>query len=156
MMCDGKLSESEIIDIKHEYSREWSDAGAESIPHADLLKLRFRTPTEILSSKEPIAELDFSKFIDSLFGRIDGLINNYTENEFIIPYALVANKPLVKAESNLKPVRFQTSGQPINGFMGTVRYFGDITRYLPYIDLGGQIHIGKKTTRSCGEYSFKI
>ncbi|MDR0221894.1 MAG: CRISPR system precrRNA processing endoribonuclease RAMP protein Cas6, partial [Lachnospiraceae bacterium] len=43
-----------------------------------------------------------------------------------------------------------------DGFVGTVSYFGDVTRYLPYIDLGSQIHIGKKTTRACGEYVFEI
>jgi hypothetical protein len=156
LMCNGKLSDSEIIGTEQIYDREWSDSGAESIPHTDVLRLRFLTPTEILTSKEPLAELDFSKYIDSLFGRIAGIIDHYTENEFVVPYALVADKPFVKAEYTLKPVKFQTSGQPINGFIGTIHYFGDITRYLPYIDLGSQIHIGKKTTRSCGEYSYQV
>ena len=156
LMCNGKLSDAEIIKSEQVYTREWSDNGADSIPHADTLTLRFHTPTEILSSKEPIAELDFKKFIDSLFGRIAGVIDHYTEDEFIVPYRLIAKKPFVKAEYRLKPARFKTSGQPINGFIGSIRYFGDITRYLPYIDLGSQIHIGKKTTRSCGEYSFEI
>ena len=43
-----------------------------------------------------------------------------------------------------------------NGIVGSVRYKGDITKYLPYIDLGSQIHIGKKTTRGCGEYEFEF
>lgn len=156
LMCHGKLSDTEIIHSEQVYTREWSDSGAESIPHTDTLTLRFLTPTEILSSKKPLAKLDFTKYIDSLFGRIAGVIDHYTEGEFIVPYKLVANKPFVIAEHKLEPVKFQTSGQPINGFVGSIRYFGDITRYLPYIDLGSQIHIGKKTTRSCGEYSFEM
>ena len=156
LMCRGKLSSSEIINSEQVYIREWSDDGAETIPYADALTVRFLTPTEILSSKVPVAELDFKKYIDSLFGRIAGVIDRYTEDKFTIPYRFVANIPFVKAEYRLKPIRFKTSGQPINGFVGSIRYFGDITRYLPYIDLGSQIHIGKKTTRSCGEYSYKI
>jgi hypothetical protein len=155
-MCNGKLADAEIAGAERMYTREWSDGGAESIPHTDTLTLRFLTPTEILSSKEPLAELDFKKFIDSLFGRIAGVIDHYTDGEFVVPYTLLACKPFMKADYNLTPVKFQTGGQPISGFIGAIRYFGDITRYLPYIDLGGQIHIGKKTTRSCGEYNFEI
>lgn len=155
-MCNGKLANAEIADIKQIHSREWSDEGADTIPYTDALTLRFCSPTEILSSKKSVFELNFDKFIDSLFGRIAGVIDNYTENEFVVPYALVAEKPLVKAEYEVDFVKFTTSGQPVSGFFGTIRYFGDVTRYLPYIDLGSQIHIGKKTTRSCGEYNFEI
>ena len=95
-MCNGKLSGSEIVGIKQIYSREWSDSGSESIPRADTLALRFLTPTIMLSSKEPVNEPDFAKFIDSLFGRIAGIIDHYTDSEFVLPYALVASKPLVR------------------------------------------------------------
>ncbi|MDR1766105.1 MAG: CRISPR system precrRNA processing endoribonuclease RAMP protein Cas6 [Lachnospiraceae bacterium] len=57
---------------------------------------------------------------------------------------------MMETQCDIKPSRFWTSGEPIEGFVGTVRYSGDVTRYLPYIDLGSQIHIGKKTTRGCG------
>jgi hypothetical protein len=155
-MCRGKLKNCVLQSCEKEYDRVWSDAGAENIPTCNEILLGFITPTEILSSKHPIPELTFEAFIDSLFGRIGGIIDNYTDTEFIVPYALLAKKPLVKAEYNLEPLRFQTSGQPISAFVGTIKYTGDITRYLPYIDLGSQIHIGKKTTRACGEYVFEI
>jgi len=154
-MCNGKLSNSEVTEIKQIYSREWSDEGAKTIPYTDTLTLRFCTPTEILFNKKSVVELDFHKYIDSLFVRIAGVIDNHTDNEFIVPYNLVAIKPSVKAEYTLDFVKLQAT-QPISGFIGTIRYFGDVTRYLPYIDLGSQIHIGKKATFSCGEYSFEI
>ena len=156
LMCNGKLSGAKVVGWEQEYDREWSDVGAGSIPQTEALKLDFLTPTEILSGKEPIAELDFSMFIDSLLGRSANIIGHYTEGEFVVPYNLIANKPNIKAEYELKHINFQTSGQPIYSFIGSICYFGNITRYLPYIDLGSQIHIGKKTTRSCGEYSFEI
>jgi hypothetical protein len=155
-MCRGKLENCIFRACETEYDRVWSDSGAESIPPRDEIRIKFVTPTEILSGKQPVREVAFETFIDSLLGRIGGIIDNYTDAEFVIPYALIAKKPFVAAEYDLEPIDFQTSGQPINGFWGTVRYTGGITRYLPYIDLGSQLHIGKKTTRSCGEYSFEI
>jgi hypothetical protein len=155
-MCNRKLRNCVLADYGLEFDRVWSDAGAESIPPCDSLKISFVTPTEILSSKQAMSEITFEAFTDSLFGRINGIIDNYTDGEFIIPYALAAKKPFVQAEYNLEPINFHTSGQPIYGLIGSVRYIGNVTRYLPYIDLGSQLHIGKKTTRACGEYIFEI
>ena len=155
-MCKGRLENAICHSKRLEYDRVWSDNGADSIPYCDDLTVKFLTPAEILSSKEPVDKLSFSSFIDSLFGRISGLIDNYTDRQFIVPYSLVADKPYVRAEHTLKEITLKTSGQPIHSFIGTVRYYGDVTRYLPYIDLGSQTHIGKKTTRACGEYTFTI
>jgi hypothetical protein len=151
-MCNGRLENCALDSCELEFDRVWSDAGAESIPPADAITVSFVTPTEIQNSRPLITELTFEMFIDSLFGRIGNIIDNYTDGEFVLPYALIMRKPLVAAEYSLKPAIFKTNGQPINGFLGNVTYIGSVTRYLPYIDLGSQLHIGKKTTRACGEY----
>jgi hypothetical protein len=39
---------------------------------------------------------------------------------------------------------------------GEVTYKRYVTRHLPYFDLESQLHIGKKTTRGCGEYWFRL
>ena len=41
---------------------------------------------------------------------------------------------------------YEQASEPVDGILGEARYFGDVTRYLPYIDLGTQLHLGKKTT----------
>ena len=148
----GKLENSECIDASIVFSSTWSDKGAESIPLCERLTVRFLSPTEILRKKAPILKPDFYDFIDSVFIRIGGIIDNYTSNLFVLPYSYITAKPFVTAEYDLKTVSLQTH----SGFTGTIRYYGDVTRYLPYIDLCGQIHIGKKTTRSCGEYEFEL
>jgi len=152
----GKFADTQLVKCEQVYKRTWSDEGADSIPYCDGLTINFITPTEIFLKKEAKTEIDFAFFIDRLFTRISTIIDNYSENEFVIPYNLVTNKPFVEAKSNLRKVIFKTNEQPINGVLGKVEYFGDVTRYLPYIDLGSQIHIGRKTTRSCGEYTFEI
>ena len=155
-MCTGSLRNTELADAWREYDREWSDCGAETIEHCDALEVQFVTPTEIRSAGEAIADISFALLVDSLFGRIAGIIDHYTDSEFELPYCLMERKPFIHSECDLRRERFSTSGQPIDGILGTVRYFGDVTRYLPYIDLGSQLHVGKKTTRGCGEYVFGI
>jgi CRISPR-associated endoribonuclease Cas6 len=155
-MCKGKLANCTCGDVDLIYERVWSDSGAESIPPCDVLTVHFASPTEIRNKKELVNNPDFSIFIDSLFGRINGIINNYTDGQFVLPYSLIALKPLVHAEYDLQTIQIKTSGQPIDCFVGSVKYYGDITRYLPYIDLGSQIYVGKKTTRAFGEYKFEI
>ena len=156
LMCRGKLAGAVLFDVRCEYSRTWSDSNADTIPFCDALMIEFITPTELLSSKQPVYEPDFSAFIDSLLGRISAIIDNYGENEFIIPYSLIARKPKVSAKYELEQILIHSNSHPISGFIGGIDYFGDVTRYLPYIDLGSQLHLGKKTTRSCGEYVFSI
>ena len=155
-MCAGKLQDALVTGAGRVYSREWSDLGAESIAPCDVLTVRFLSPVEMRSFGKPVTEIGFGLMIDGLFGRIAGIIDNYTDNVFVLPYHLLARKPFVQADNRLRRVRFSTSSQPIEGVIGTVRYFGELTQYLPYIDLGTQLHIGKKTTRGCGEYDFLI
>ena len=155
-MCNGTLRNAVLEDSWQEYNREWSDSGAESIEFCDVLDIRFLAPAELRSKGEALKEISFEQLIDSLFGRIADIIDNYTNSEFVLPYSLLERKPYVKAESQLESFSFSTNSQPIEAVMGSVRYFGDVTRYLPYIDLGTQLHIGKKTTRGCGEYTFMI
>jgi len=155
-MCEGKLAHAQLAEYKQVYNRIWSDEGAEHIPYCNTLTVNFLTPTEIFIQGKAASQINFDLFIDRLFGRISVIIDHFGKSEFVLPYNLIANKPLIKAEYDLNMVRFNTSGQPITGVCGNVRYSGDVTRYLPYVDLGSQVHIGKKTTRACGEYAFVI
>jgi len=155
-MCEGKLKDTRLTAVERIYSHEWSDAGAETIPYCDTLTVNFITPTEIFVQKKAATQIDFALFVDRLFARIGSIIDLYGEGEFMVPYNLVAKKPFVKAEYNLSTVVFKTNEQPVSGILGRVQYSGDVTRYLPYIDLGSQIHIGRKSTRGCGEYTFEI
>ena len=95
-------------------------------------------------------------FIHSLLGKISSLAKDYTQNDFVVPYEMIPNIPFVTTEKDLKPVSVQTGGKASNGFIGSVSLTGDLTRFIPYIDLGSQIQIGENTIYSCGEYNFKL
>ena len=156
LMFSGKLATAKLAACQQLYNLEWTDEGSQHISPCDKITINFLTPTEIFVNGQLPEQLDFSTFIDRIFVRISGVMDNHGESEFIIPYNLAYNKPFVKAECKLHSTHFKTNNQPITGLLGQVQYYWDITRYLPYIDLGSQIHIGKKTSRSCGEYSFLL
>ena len=156
LMFAGKFASAKLTNYQQIYKQNWTDEGAEHIAPCDKLIINFSTPTEIFINRQLPTQLDFATFIDRIFVRISGILDNYGENEFTIPYNLAYNKPFVMAECNLQSIHFKTNNQPITGLLGQVQYYGNVTRYLPYIDLGSQLHIGKKTSRACGEYSFKI
>ena len=153
-MCTGKLQNAAIVDARPEYTREWSDDGAGSIAPCDAIFVRFLSPAEIRSGGAPVKSIDFSLFIERLFARISGIVDNYADRELVLPYHLLGRIPLVRTECSLKQSSFFTNRQRVDAVFGTISFFGDVTKYLPYIDLGTQLHIGKKTTRGCGEYAF--
>jgi len=161
-MCNEKLSGAVLTESVLVYDREWSDADAEVTQPCDCLTVDFITPTEIKTEGGTKTDLkpDFGLIIDRVFSRISAIFNNYGDGEFIIPYSLIANKPFVVAGHNLihKRINLDVLGKKrIDGFVGKICYRGDITRYIPYVaNLGSQLHIGKKTTYSCGEYTFDL
>ena len=136
---------------------EWSDAGALDILSAQAIKIRFLSPTQIYHAKFVEDKPDFSLFMDSLFARIAAMIDLYGEGQFTLPYGLLVRKPKISARFSTHRVTIpQDHGQRVDGIVGEILYEGDITRYLPYLDLGTQLHIGKKTTRGCGQYEIEV
>jgi len=135
----------------------WSDAGAMDIPPAQAIKIRFLSPTQIYQARFVVDKPEFALFMDSLFARISAIIDLYGEEEFTLPYARLCRKPQVTTQFSTQRVSIpQNHRQRVDGILGEILYEGEITRYLPYLDLGTQLHIGKKTTRGCGQYEIEI
>ena len=134
----------------------WSDQHAGLIDPVTSLRITFITPAQILRNGELVETPDFAVFIDSLFARIGAMIDIYGENEFVLPYGLTHRKPLIQAEFDLRKVMIEQKDRHIEGILGGILYSGSLTRYVPYIDLGSQIHIGKKTTHGCGKYTLEL
>ena len=44
---------------------------------------------------------------------------------------------------------------PMGGFIGRIRYSGDLTPFLPFIFLGEYLHIGLHTAFGCGQYRLR-
>lgn len=143
--------------IAYPYQYPWSDAGVDGLDSIEKIKITFISPAQLLNSRdELILDLSFPVFIDRLFARIADIIDVYGDSAFILPYNLCFKKPLVHAEPKLFIKTVKQEKQTIEGLKGTLVFRGDLTRYMPYIDLGAQLHIGKLATRGFGEYAFKI
>jgi hypothetical protein len=76
-------------------------------------------------------------------------------NLFVIPAKFLLRKPFVTTEYHLKEVTIPQKGQPIHGAVGQVIYKGNMTEYIPYVDLCSQLHIGKQATRGCGGFIYE-
>lgn len=143
----------QLIGYMYEYL--WSDAGA--IQSINEVKITFISPVQIINNNdELILDLSFPMFIDRLFSRIADIIDFYEDDEFVLPYNLCFKKPLVDTKSNLFIKTVKQEKQMAKGLKGSLVFQGDLTRYMPYIDLGSQLHIGKLATRGFGEYVFDI
>jgi hypothetical protein len=153
-MFQGKLGSLHLIKADEEYACEWSDEG--EIPRIDTLTVELMTPLVLLNSKKLVADIDFNLFTDSLFNRIAGVIDVYGDSEFVLPYSLMHRKPNIMTTADLHVVSIKQEKQPIVGLMGKLSFSGELTRYIPYVDLCAQLHIGKLTTRGCGKIELEI
>ena len=153
-MFAGKLACLRLKETREILSCEWTDEG--EIPYIDTLTIKLKTPLVLLASKQLVNSIDFSLFADSVFNRIAGVVDVYGEQEFVLPYSLTHRKPNIVAESKLNIVTIKQEKQPIKGLLGELRFFGDVTRYMPYVDLCSHLHIGKMTTRGCGRFEYEI
>jgi len=132
----------------------WTDNGADKIASVTKLEIQFITPVQILQKSQLIKNIEFNIFIDSLLSRVAAIIDLYEEDEFVIPYRLICRKPWIKANVNLRERVIKQERGMIKGMVGNVNFTGEITRYMPYIDVGQQLHVGKLTTRGFGQYRF--
>jgi hypothetical protein len=133
----------------------WTDGGEEPVQKTTEIELEFLTPTQILRASKLATSFDFDTLTDSLFNRISSIIDIYGDKEFAPPYRLLFRKPQIAAEQDLRRVAIKQEKQPIVGMVGKARYSGELARYMQYIDLGAQLHIGKMTTRGCGQYKVR-
>ena len=150
LLFDGKNQ------IKLPGYRIWSDEFADNIAEVNEATIYFSTPLQIRRNKMVVKDIDFKLFINSVFSRIAAIIDLYEDQEFTIPYGLLYRLPKVSMESNFEEIKIQQKGYPIVGLLGKIHLNGALTRYMPYIDLGGQLHIGGSTTKGCGEYQIEI
>lgn len=97
----------------------------------------------IMKDPEVPKRIDFVAFMDAVMLRIASIADIYGEQSFVVPYGLLFRKPKVEAT-------------PAKGRHLCVVFRGPIQKYLPYIELGSQLHIGKKSTYGFGEYEYQV
>ena len=133
-------------------------------PVTNRIALEFLTPTSIKSSGHWTGDLRFGHFIRHLFRRIR-LLNYFhcgedldldvdTTNLFKIADTVTHESHLRWVQTDCRSRR-KTASTPMGGFIGKIRYSGDLTPFLPFILLGEHLHIGHHTALGYGQYRIK-
>ena len=123
------------------------------------MELEFLTPTSIKVRGDWATSLSFDDLIRNLLRRLRLLSFFHCGADFEVDApTLIKAAEAVKRKSNLRWVRkdrwsYRTESPiPMGGFIGKVKYKGDIEPFLPLIFLGEYLHIGHHTAFGFGQY----
>jgi hypothetical protein len=123
------------------------------------LKLTFVTPTRIKDQNCLTHALTFELLIKNLLRRLR-LLAQTTATEWTLDYSNILDqaKQVQTVHSNLYwydwqrySVR-QRRSMKLGGFMGEISFEGDLATFLPFIEIGQYIHVGKACTFGLGKY----
>jgi len=151
---DGRyLLDSYEIKTFEDISNEVSSLTSERI------SLRFLTPARILSDGHLISRgMDFSTFIESLTRRLSLLSQCHCGENPDFGNLVKKAKSVRTSSVNLtwrEPERYssrQKMRMKMGGFVGEIAFEGDLREFMPFIKLGGYIHIGNGTAFGLGKY----
>lgn len=119
----------------------WTDGVADlSASYDEEMELYVEFKTPFLDKEGEKKTLDFYELVDHVFYRIASMIDIYEGGSFTVPYSLLFRKPKVETLLHSKGVIYK----------------GKFAKYLNYMSLGSELHIGKKCTYGYGEYRMEV
>lgn len=126
----------------------------------DTLTLNFLTPTRIKYRESYITNMEFHVMMRNLLRRISMLMLCHCDSVLDIDI-----NELIEESKTVEVLRWDLRWQnwtryssrkkelmELGGFIGNVTYKGNFDKFMPFIALGEQIHIGKGTTFGLGKY----
>ena len=128
----------------------------------DTIDLEFRTRTSIKVDGKWTGRLTFEHLIRNLLRRIRFLSYFHCGEDLDVDaHALIEAAKAVTHESELRWYRADRysyraeKSVPMGGFIGKIRFLGDLAPFLPLIYLGEYLHIGHHTAFGYGHYRIK-
>jgi hypothetical protein len=126
----------------------------------DTLALNFLTPTRIKYRDSFITNMEFHIMIRNLLRRIAMMMLFHCDTELKLDFndLITTAKSFDVLHWDLEWrdwERYSTRkniDMKLGGFMGNVTYRGNFEKFMPFVALGEQIHIGKSTTFGMGKY----
>ena len=129
---------------------------------AHRIELAFLTPTSIKVAGRWTSDLRFGHLIRDLLCRIRLLSYFHCGEDLDVDApGLLKATDSVTHESHFRWFRADhrlhrtADSIPMGGFIGTIRYSGDLTPFLPFIFLGEYLHIGHHTACGYGQYRLR-
>ena len=130
---------------------------------AHRIELDFLTPTSIKVAGRWMSDLRFEHLIRNLLRRIRLLSYFHCGEDLDVEAAdLFKAADTVRHESHLRWVRADRwshraeASIPMGGFIGRIRFTGNLTPFLPFIFLGEHLHIGHHTAFGYGQYRLRV
>lgn len=140
---------------------------ADVIAHRDRdavnsIELEFLTPTSIKVNGKWTNRLTFEHLMRNLLRRIRFLSYFHCGEDLDVDAkGILEAAKAVKHQHDFRWVRSDRwshraeASIPMRGFIGRIRFFGDLTPFLPFISLGEHLHIGHHTAFGYGQYRIK-
>jgi CRISPR-associated endoribonuclease Cas6 len=130
----------------------------------ETVQLDFATPTKIEHRSRTIDHLTPDILIRSLFRRASWLAERHQEKWHIDFKDLIDsfNAGITSYASNLELNKYerysarQQRTQPLFAFTGSFTMKGQLSPFLPLMQLGSYMHVGKSTSQGLGKYVLKL
>ncbi len=127
--------------------------------HADGVRVRFVTPTELKAGHQVADRPDFGILFGRLRDRISTLRALYGAGPLEIDFRAMGERAAAVRMTRCDLQRTEVdrlssrTGQrhPLGGFVGEVEYEGELGEFLPYLRLGKWVGVGRQTVWGKGE-----
>ena len=143
--------------------------GIEDVMHAapdvtDTVDLEFLTPTSIKVNGKWTSDLTFEVLVRNLLRRLRFLNYFHCGEDLdaeVDVHALIEAARFVKDTPRLQWLRRDRyshraeASVPMSGFIGRIRFEGELAPFLPFISLGEYLHIGHHTAFGYGHYRIR-
>ena len=136
------------------------DAVMQTAPHStDGIQLEFLTPTSIKVNGKWTSNLTFEHLIRNLLRRTRFLSYFHCGEDLDVDaHGLIEASAAVTHNTRLNWIRKERysyraeKSVPMGGFIGNIRFSGELAPFLPFIYLGEYLHIGHHTAFGFGQY----
>lgn len=126
---------------------------AVNAPSPAKLRLDFHTPLRLMQGGSPLRQPSFSAVAGALFRRISSLAYYYGSEELTHDFKWLAERSRDVACTGSTLSRINRGGT-LQGVEGTLSFRGDLAEFIPFIELGSRLNIGKGGAYGAGSYTF--
>jgi CRISPR-associated endoribonuclease Cas6 len=161
----GKPDMVEIYDgksktLKSDYSKYLIPNLQSSIVNPQSLNLIFMTPTRLSYDESLVHDLEFHILVRNLLRRISLLSYFHCGEELKLDFkGLIDKAKEIKVKkSNLKWYDWerlsnrQNTKIKMGGLVGKITFEGELSEFMPLVQLGEYVHLGKSTSFGMGKY----
>jgi len=124
---------------------------------AERLRVTFLSPTQLKGQKSP----EFGKMFARIRDRISTLRALYGSGPLEIDFKAMGERAaairMTRCELRHVDAERVSRNQrhPLGGFMGVAEYEGDLTEFIPYLEVAGYTGVGRQTVWGKGEIAIE-